>query len=90
MAACGAFDLNSVPLLVEALQEAAVTHTTVVVDAAGFTFADSTVLSALLAFQRCHELRLARPAHAFQRMLELTGVDQVFDIRPTVEDAVAP
>ncbi|MGW4882948.1 STAS domain-containing protein, partial [Streptomyces sp. NPDC004262] len=84
----GALDLNSVGLLVEALQEAAVTHTRVVVDAAGITFADSTVLSALLAFQRGHDLRLARPAHTLQRMLELTGADQVLDIRPTVSDAV--
>ncbi|MFJ6709024.1 MULTISPECIES: STAS domain-containing protein [unclassified Streptomyces] len=90
VAAYGAFDLNSVPLLVGALQEATVTHATVVVDAAGFTFADSTVLSALLAFRRCHDLRLARPAHNFQRVLELTGADQVLDIRPTVNDAITP
>ncbi|MEU6218117.1 STAS domain-containing protein [Streptomyces sp. NPDC047022] len=86
----GAFDLNSVPLLAEALQGAAATHATVVVDAAALTFADSTVLNLLLNFHRGHRLRLARPAHQLQRVLELTGADRVLDIRPTVDDATTP
>ncbi|MEU9979313.1 STAS domain-containing protein [Streptomyces sp. NPDC051014] len=86
----GAFDLNSGPVLASALQDAATTHTTVVVDAAGFTFADSTVVNVLLHFHRVHRLRVARPAHQFLRMLEMTGADRVLDIRPTVEDATAP
>ncbi|MFJ8158761.1 STAS domain-containing protein [Streptomyces sp. NPDC094468] len=90
IAAHGAFDLNSVSLLVDALHDAAAARRTVVVDAAGFTFADSTVLSALLAFHRCHDLRLARPAHPLHRMLELTGADQVLDIQPTVDAASTP
>lgn len=57
------------------MQEAAVPLATVVVDVTGFTFADSTVLCALLAFQRCQSL--ARPARSFQRTLELAGADQV-------------
>ncbi|MEU2421071.1 STAS domain-containing protein [Streptomyces sp. NPDC007851] len=85
----GAFDLDSAPLLASALQDAATTHTTIVVDAAAVTFADSTVLNVLLHFHRGHRLRLARPARQFQRVLELTGADQVLDIRPTVDDAVA-
>ncbi|MEV7325102.1 STAS domain-containing protein [Streptomyces sp. NPDC093970] len=85
----GAFDGNSVPLLASALQDAATTHTTVVVDAAGVTFADSTVLNVLLNFHRGHRLRVARPARQLLRVLELTGADQVLDVRATVEDAAA-
>jgi anti-anti-sigma factor len=84
----GAFDLDSGPVLASALQDAATTHTTVVVDAAGLTFADSSVLNVLLNFHRGHRLRLARPAHQLRRVLELTGADKVLDIRPTVEDAL--
>ncbi|MFD8810875.1 STAS domain-containing protein [Streptomyces sp. NPDC059627] len=86
----GAFDANSASLLAAALQDAATTHTTVVVDASGVTFADSTVLNVLLNFHRGHRLRLARPAHQLQRVLELTGADKVLDIRPTVQDAIVP
>ncbi|MFD3585801.1 STAS domain-containing protein [Streptomyces sp. NPDC058683] len=84
----GAFDLDSAPLLASALQDAATTHTMVVVDAVGVTFADSTVLNVLLNFHRGHRLRLARPALQLQRVLEPTGADKVLDIRPTVEDAI--
>ncbi|MFF4307166.1 STAS domain-containing protein [Streptomyces sp. NPDC001601] len=86
----GAFDANSAPALAAALQDAATTHPTVVVDAAGVTFADSTVLTVLLNFHHGHRLRPARPAHQLQRVLELTGADQVLDIRPTVQDAIIP
>ncbi|MFF4113571.1 STAS domain-containing protein [Streptomyces sp. NPDC001714] len=86
----GAFDANSTSLLAAALQDAATTHATVVVDAAELTFADSTVLNVLLNFHHGHRLRLARPAHQLQRVLELTGADTVLDIRPTVQDAIVP
>ncbi|MGY4983769.1 STAS domain-containing protein [Streptomyces sp. 900105755] len=86
----GAFDYDSAPILATALQDAATTHKTVIVDLAGMTFADSAILNVLLNFHQGHQLRLARPAHQFRRVLELTGADQVLDIRPTVEDAVAP
>lgn len=85
----GAFDLDSAPLLASALQDAAATHPTVVVDAAEVTFADSTVLNVLLNFHRGHRLRVARPARQLLRVLELTGADRVLDVRATVEDAVA-
>ncbi|MER6465790.1 STAS domain-containing protein [Streptomyces sp. NPDC001228] len=84
----GAFDANSVPLLVSALQDAAVTHETVVVDAAQMTFGDSSVLNALLNFHQGHRLRVARPAPQFQRVLEMTGADMALDVWPTVQDAV--
>ena len=86
----GAFDFDSAPLLAAALQDAATTHKRVVVDAAGVTFADSTLLNVLLNFHRGHHLRVARPARQLLRVLELTGADQVLDVRPTVADAVAP
>ncbi|SED60813.1 Anti-anti-sigma regulatory factor (antagonist of anti-sigma factor) [Streptomyces sp. Ag109_O5-10] len=86
----GAFGYDSAPLLAAALQDAAITHKPVVVDAAGMTFADSTLLNVLLKYHRGHQLRMAGPAYQFRRVLELTGADQVLDIRHPVEDAVAP
>ncbi|MGW7244086.1 STAS domain-containing protein [Streptomyces sp. NPDC054804] len=85
----GAFDLDSVPVLSAALETGA-RYSKVVVDAAGLTFADSTVLNLLLHFHRTAVLRVARPAPALARVLELTGADTVLDVRPTVEDALAP
>ncbi|MEU2624985.1 STAS domain-containing protein [Streptomyces sp. NPDC007157] len=84
----GAFDLNSAPVLEAALETGAVTHARVVVDAVGLTFADSTVLNLLLRFSRMTVLRVARPASALARVLELTGADTVLDVRPTLEDAL--
>ncbi|MFF4902897.1 STAS domain-containing protein [Streptomyces sp. NPDC001068] len=86
----GAFDSNSVSLLASTLEDAAATHAMVVVDAAQMTFADSSVLNALLNFHHGHRLRVARPAPQFRRVLEVTGADMVLDIRPTVQDAIAP
>ncbi|MEW2306776.1 STAS domain-containing protein [Streptomyces sp. NPDC006655] len=74
----GAFDASSALLLASALQDAAATRTTLVVDAAGMTFAGSTVLNVLLNFHRNHRLRLARPARQFLRVLELTGAGNAF------------
>ncbi|MEV6197835.1 STAS domain-containing protein [Streptomyces sp. NPDC051920] len=89
----GAFDSNSVSLLASALRGAAATHTTIVVDAAEMTFADSTVLNVLLNFHRDlgphHHLRLARPAPQLTRLLEITATDTVLDVRATLEDATS-
>ncbi|MEU1165493.1 STAS domain-containing protein [Streptomyces sp. NPDC005921] len=81
----GAFGSDSAPL-----QDAATTHKRVVVDAAGVTFADSSVLSVLLNFHHGHHLCLARPACRLLRVLELTGADRVLDVRASVDDAVTP
>ncbi|MFE3166015.1 STAS domain-containing protein [Streptomyces sp. NPDC059224] len=89
VAVFGAFDLNSTSALAAALEAGARTHDKVVLDAAGLTFADSTVLNLLLHFNRTAVLRVARPAPPLARVLELTGADTVLDVRPTVEDAVA-
>ncbi|MEU0968142.1 STAS domain-containing protein [Streptomyces sp. NPDC005917] len=87
----GAFDLNSAPALAVALETAAQTYSRVVVDAAGLTFADFTVLNLLLNFNRkTTGLRLARPAPPLRRVLELTGANAVLDIRSTVQDAARP
>ncbi|WP_340373887.1 STAS domain-containing protein [Streptomyces sp. SS7] len=87
----GAFDSNSTPSLSAALEAGAASFSKVVVDAAGLTFADSTVLNVLLTFNRTAAARLyvARPAPPLRRVLELTGADTVLDIRPTLEDALA-
>ncbi|MER5793784.1 hypothetical protein [Streptomyces sp. NPDC001980] len=59
------------------------------VDAAGITFADSTVLNVLPAFNHTAVLRVARPGPPLARVLDPTGADTVLDVRSTVEDAVA-
>ncbi|MFE5031858.1 STAS domain-containing protein [Streptomyces sp. NPDC056683] len=87
----GAFDANSSPFLAEALEKAAGKYPRVVVDSAGFTFADSTVLNVLLQFNMTKtELRVARPTRPLRRVLELTGADAILDVRPTVAEAVKP
>ncbi|MFF4705264.1 STAS domain-containing protein [Streptomyces sp. NPDC001288] len=84
----GAFDLNSVSALSAALETGVRTHSTVVVDASGLTFADSTVLNLLLHFHRKAVLRVASPASPLARVLALTGADRVLDVRPTVADSI--
>ncbi|MEU6669097.1 STAS domain-containing protein [Streptomyces sp. NPDC046727] len=87
--AYGAYDLDSVSPLAEALETAARKYSRVVMDASGLTFADSTVLNLLLRVHQATELRVAGPAPQLQRLLELTGADEVVDVRATVEEAVA-
>ncbi|MCG7202294.1 STAS domain-containing protein [Streptomyces arenae] len=89
ISAHGDFDIASSPVLAEALRQAALRYSLVVVDAAGMTFADSTILNVLLKFNMTTtELRVAGPARPFLRVLELTGADTILDIRPSVDDAV--
>ncbi|MFE5031269.1 STAS domain-containing protein [Streptomyces sp. NPDC056683] len=78
IAAHGAFDASSSPSLAEALERAAEKYPRVVVDSAGVTFADSSILNVLLQFNMTKtELRVARPTHPLRRVLELTGADTV-------------
>nr|WP_081539808.1 MULTISPECIES: STAS domain-containing protein [Kitasatospora] len=65
-----------------------------VVDCGGLDFCDSTGLNLLL---RAHgaarragvPLLLAAPGPVLGRILEITGADEVLDVHPTVEDALA-
>jgi anti-anti-sigma factor len=84
----GDYDPNSIAPIEEALETAAEKRERVVVDAAGLTFADSTFLNLLLRIHQRTSLGIAAPAPQLRRILELTGADEVLDVRDTVEDAV--
>ncbi|WST36071.1 STAS domain-containing protein [Streptomyces sp. NBC_01167] len=83
----GEVDLNNLPPLTEALTQAAETHATVVLDASGITFADSTFLNLLLRIHQATDLRIAAPGPQLERLLDLTGADGVLHLRPSVDEA---
>ncbi|MFF5185441.1 STAS domain-containing protein [Streptomyces sp. NPDC000345] len=85
----GAYDMHSLGPLADALRAAAEEHPRVVLDAAGITFADSTLLNLLLRVHQVTTLRVAAPAPQLRRVLEVTGADTVLDVRDTVADAAA-
>lgn len=66
----------------------------VVIDLARATFMDSIVLGSLVAAQKRAAasggwLRLAAPGANVRHVLQLTQLDQVFDVSAAVEDAIA-
>jgi anti-sigma B factor antagonist len=87
----GEIDLATAPqfrLELEALGLEA--HSPAVVDLAGVTFLDSSGISALLAARQelagtDVTLVLAGPSPQVRRVLEMTGVDGLFEIRDTAE-----
>ncbi|MFJ5881794.1 STAS domain-containing protein [Kitasatospora cineracea] len=90
----GELDHDSAEPLREVLERAvADPPARLVVDCGGLEFCDSTGLNLLL---RAHAaarrvglpLLLAAPGAALLRLLEITGADEVLDLRPTVEDAL--
>ncbi|PYC74516.1 metal ABC transporter substrate-binding protein [Streptomyces tateyamensis] len=89
----GELDYDSVHVLRGRLREALDRSAErVVVDCRGIAFCDSTGLNLLLttrleALRAQRTLVLARVASPMARLLELTGTDAVFDIRP---DLTAP
>ena len=75
----------------EAIQEIG---PTLVLDLSGVTFMDSTGLKVLLSVHQRAQLAggrlvLAAPPRPVQRVVSITGLDEVFEIRDTVADAVA-
>ncbi|MFF6826447.1 STAS domain-containing protein [Streptomyces longwoodensis] len=85
----GAYDMDSVAPLAQALDRAAREYPVVVLDASGITFADSTFLTLLIRAHRSGGLRLVAPSPQVRQICEITGVDGYLDIRDTVDDAVA-
>jgi anti-sigma B factor antagonist len=66
----------------------------IVLDLSQLTFIDSTGLGVLVGAQRRAretggEVRLAGAAPGVQRVLEVTGLDTVFGVFPSVDDARA-
>lgn len=84
----GDYDAHSIASMGHALERAAEKHARVVVDAADLRFADSSFLNLLLRTHRATSLCVASPAPQLRRVLEITGADQVLDVRATVEDAM--
>ncbi|CAM5265358.1 STAS domain-containing protein OS=Streptomyces tendae OX=1932 GN=F3L20_18925 PE=4 SV=1 [Streptomyces tendae] len=89
VAARGACDMCSVGSLSDALGVAAAAHPKVVLDASGITFADSSLLNLLILTRRAVDLRVAAPPQQMRRLLEITGVDEILDVRTTVDEAAA-
>nr|WP_249416585.1 STAS domain-containing protein [Streptomyces sp. TS71-3] len=87
--AYGAYDMDSIASLEEALVAAAKRNPKVVVDASGVTFADSSFLNLLIRVHRATTLRVAAPGPQLSRLFEITGTGAVLGVRATVEDAAA-
>jgi anti-anti-sigma factor len=87
IAARGAYDMDSIRPLADALETAAKKHPKVVLDASGVTFADSTFLNLLIRTHYAGILRLVAPSPQVQRLCEITGVDNILEIRDAVDNA---
>lgn len=89
----GEIDLATAPELRDMLAEVP-TYGAIVVDLSEVTFLDSTGLSVLVAsWKRFSDsgkgsFRLVVNRSAVQRVLEVTGLAQVFSVFPTLEEAV--
>ena len=89
----GEVDLATSPALADALAGIAAADGPVVVDLTDVGFLDSSGLSVLLqARERLAAgpgLRLVVTRPALTRVLAVTGLDEVFDVAPTVDEALA-
>ncbi|MGW2295704.1 STAS domain-containing protein [Streptomyces violaceorubidus] len=85
----GACDLSSIRPVAEALGAAGEGRPKVVLDAAGITFADSSLLNLLILTRRTVDLRVAAPPQQLRRIMEITGVDGILEVRATVDEAAA-
>ncbi|MCG7207222.1 STAS domain-containing protein [Streptomyces arenae] len=89
LVAHGDYDPASITPLADALLSAAEKYPTVVVDAAGVGFADSTFLNLLISVHRTTDLRVVAPPAQLRRLLELTGSDKVLKVRADLADATS-
>ena len=89
----GEVDLHTAPKLQSAIERAAQTNGTVIVDMNGVAFMDSSALSALVRSkdslqEQGTSLRLAAPSSAVERIFSVTGFEDYFDIFPSREAAI--
>lgn len=87
---CGEIDLYTAPLLRGELADAVVAGGRTVVDMSRVEFCDSTGLGVLLsALKQARgnggELELAAPQPAVRRILQITGLDEVFTIHDSAD-----
>ena len=91
----GEIDLFTAPELKSALSEAIESgHTRIVVDLTDTTFLDSTALGVLIgAVKRLRSrdgaLVIVNVDQNIAKTFEITGLDQIFTILPTRDDAIA-
>ena len=89
----GEVDLHTAPKFESAIERAARTNRTVVVDMSGVAFMDSTALSALVRSKDSLQkqgtsLRFAAPSQAVERIFSVTGFRDYFEIFPSREAAI--
>ncbi|MGA2211482.1 MAG: STAS domain-containing protein [Acidimicrobiales bacterium] len=92
----GEVDIATAPALRERLEQVLASATRVVVDLSEVTFLDSTGLSVLVgAWKQLSgedsegDLRLVVVRPTIQKVLEITGLDQVFSVFATLAEALA-
>ncbi|MEI5007877.1 STAS domain-containing protein [Streptomyces sp. NPDC058423] len=90
IAAHGDLDLTSLPPLDDALTSASTEHSKVILDVSGVTFGDSAFLNLLLRVHQNADLCVARPQPQLRRLLEITGADQVLDVRDGLDAVPRP
>ena len=90
----GEIDLFTAPELKSALSDAIESgHTRIVVDLTDTTFLDSTALGVLIGAvkrlrSRDGRLTIVNVDENIAKTFEITGLDQIFTIRPTRDEAV--
>ncbi|MFF8940205.1 STAS domain-containing protein [Streptomyces paradoxus] len=83
----GAYDMDSITPLADALDRAISRYPKVILDASGITFADSTLLNVLILTHQSGTLRVVAPSPQLRRLCEITGVDSLLETRESVDDA---
>ncbi|WP_121828761.1 STAS domain-containing protein [Streptomyces sp. S1] len=92
----GELDQHTSPHLTEALEDVHLAPgTTLVVDLSGLTYCDSTGLTVLIGLhQRTEAARAPLVLEGLQeellRVFSVTGLDRLFTLRATAEEALAP
>jgi anti-sigma B factor antagonist len=95
VALCGELDLSDAPDVAAHLIAAVAAYgPSVIVDLAGLTFIDSCGLDVLVRVLRWTQrsggdLPLTAPQHQVRRVLEITGLIDVFTVYPNVTQAVS-
>ncbi|MEV1093773.1 STAS domain-containing protein [Streptomyces microflavus] len=83
----GEFDYGTVPRLQEQIDTAVNEHGGVILDAAGITFIDSTVLTLILATHQRTHLRIANLPTRLTYLFGVYGIDHVLNLYPTLDAA---
>ncbi|MCE7083112.1 STAS domain-containing protein [Streptomyces sp. ST2-7A] len=95
LAVAGELDHHTAPRLRSTLDDLPpAPDTAVIVDISGLNYCDSSGIAALVgAYRRVVDpggrLVLAGPDHEMMRLFGIVGLDQLFTIRPSVEEAAA-